>query len=124
MDFQRLSSILISSAQARSHPNSEVAARPHATWKYKHMLRKVVCTWGKDSRRRILRILKMQILPRQGVHLQHNHLAVLAKNGVGHHHLIYLIYHHHLSDHLSILPSYGKARKAKDRDPFLQRFQR
>ena len=26
----------------RCHPNPEGAARPHATWKYKHMLKKMV----------------------------------------------------------------------------------
>ena len=28
--------------KVRSHPNSAGAARPHATWKYKHMLRKMI----------------------------------------------------------------------------------
>ena len=33
---------LSAQTKVRSHPNSAGAARPHATWKYKHMVRKMV----------------------------------------------------------------------------------
>ena len=33
---------LCQQTKVTSHPNSAGAARPHATWKYKHMLRKMV----------------------------------------------------------------------------------
>ena len=33
---------LVGQTKVRSHPNPVGAARPYATWKYKHMLRKMV----------------------------------------------------------------------------------
>ena len=40
-DYQAYKS-LCQQTKVRSHPNPEGATRPHATWKYKHMLRKMV----------------------------------------------------------------------------------
>ena len=51
-DYQIYKS-LSAQTKVKSHPNPEGAARPRSTWKYKHLLRKMVVHGGKDSRRRI-----------------------------------------------------------------------
>ena len=58
-DYQVYKS-LVAHTKVKSFPNRAGASQPHATWKWKRMLKKMEAyaqengyTWGKDSRSRI-----------------------------------------------------------------------